>query len=120
MIKVKIGSYDELKNKDWFVEDMKIYCGMETTINRDVDADHVYLNGCGRYVFGKDGFKIMGYVHESIEREWIVVLGKKHNTSVEYVCPHCAFASLSKYSFAPKYCSWCGLKLVEGKGDEEE
>lgn len=56
MTKVKIKSYNELKDKDWFVEDMKIYCGRTTELNCEVDDGFYTLFGCSDWQWSENGF----------------------------------------------------------------
>ena len=57
MASVKVKSYSELKNKSWFVDDMKFACGITTEISFEIDDEYVYLKGCGDWQFGKDGLE---------------------------------------------------------------
>lgn len=59
MTKVKIKSYSELKDKSWFVEDMKIYCGRQTTVAHIIDEEFVLLSGCWDWQWAKDGYDII-------------------------------------------------------------
>ena len=55
MKNVKIKAYKELKNEPWFVEDMRNYCGRETTVICEANEEFVYLDGCGDWQFNKNG-----------------------------------------------------------------
>lgn len=58
-INVKIKSYNELKDKPWFVEDMRIYSGMTTSIAHVIDDDFVLLTGCSDWQWKHDGYDIV-------------------------------------------------------------
>lgn len=51
----QIKSYAELKNESWFVEDMRRFCGMKTTILCEIDDEFVIMAGCGGWQFHKNG-----------------------------------------------------------------
>jgi hypothetical protein len=58
---VKVKPYTKLKDKDWFVDDMKKYCGNTYEVQSDVDDDFVYLYDDGKgFQFHKDGLTVVG------------------------------------------------------------
>lgn len=80
--KVKIKSYDELRNCSWFVEDMRRYCGMETEISCECSGLYYayWLEGCGDWIWFDEGMiflddeeatekleKIREIVYEAVE-----------------------------------------------------
>lgn len=56
MKKVKIKSYNELKDKQWFVDDMRKFCGMETAIKSEMENCFYFLCGCEDWIWEADGF----------------------------------------------------------------
>ena len=55
---VKIKPYSELRDKGWFVDEMKPYCGKTFEVHRDIGNGFVWLYGTKDFQWGVDGLEI--------------------------------------------------------------
>lgn len=58
-MKVRVKSWNEIKDSGWAVDEMRVYCGRVYEICDEVDDRFVHLRGCGDWQFARDGVEII-------------------------------------------------------------